>query len=237
MPYATLVLQHGFSNSLELWRLCGYVEALKADYRCILVDLRGHGLSDKPHDASQYGVQKSAADAIAVLDDAGVETAHYWGYSMGGSIGFMLMSRYPERFRSFVIGGQAPGPRREGSLAGLRSMQDTLRQGKEAYIANLPARWAPLHADIDPEALIATLDALVDSPLPEPFAPQVPCLTYNGGNDGPALAARALKETAPPNVRIEEIPGLNHLEGIDRADLVLPVVQPFLAEVSQAAPR
>jgi pimeloyl-ACP methyl ester carboxylesterase len=249
MPYATnegvrihyevegsgepLVLQHGFSNNLELWRLCGYVEALKSDFRCILIDLRGHGLSDKPRDAAEYGVLKSAGDVVAVLDDAGLDTAQYWGYSMGGSIGLALMSRYPERFRSFVIGGNAPGPRREGSVAGLRSMQATLREGKDAHIANLPARWAPLHADIDPAALISTIDALIDRPNTEPFAPRVPCLIYNGSADGPAMTARQLKETAPANLRIEEIPGLNHLEGIDRGDLVLPVVLPFLAEVSE----
>jgi pimeloyl-ACP methyl ester carboxylesterase len=229
-----LVLQHGFSNTLELWRLCGYVDALKNDYRCILIDLRGHGLSDKPHQPSEYGLLKSAGDVVAVLDDAGVERAGYWGYSMGGSIGLVLMSRFPQRFRSFVIGGQSPGPRREGAVAGQRAMQATLRQGRGAHIANLPSRWAPLHQDIETEALIATLDALIDFPNAEPFSPQVPCLIYNGSADGTAINARALKETAPSTVRIEEIPGLNHLEGIDRSDLVLPVVLPFLAEASSA---
>jgi pimeloyl-ACP methyl ester carboxylesterase len=232
------VLQHGFSNNLELWRLCGYVEALRDAYRCILIDLRGHGLSDKPRDASGYGVLKSAGDVVAVLDDLGVDAAHYWGYSMGGAIGFKLMSRYPDRFRSFVIGGQAPGPRREGSVAGLRNMQATLRQGREGHVANLPARWAPLHQDIDTDALIATLEALIEPPpAEEPFAPRVPCLIYNGSADGPALTARALKDSAPANVRIEEITGLNHLEAIDRADLVLPLVLPFLAEVSRTTAK
>jgi pimeloyl-ACP methyl ester carboxylesterase len=45
-----IVLQHGFSESIEDWFDCGYVDALKLDYRLILVDARGHGGSDKPHD-------------------------------------------------------------------------------------------------------------------------------------------------------------------------------------------
>jgi pimeloyl-ACP methyl ester carboxylesterase len=43
-----LVLQHGFTDSLESWYELGYVEALQHDYRLILVDARGHGASAKP---------------------------------------------------------------------------------------------------------------------------------------------------------------------------------------------
>ena len=45
-----LVLQHGFASSLQTWYITGYVEALQSDYQLILVDARGHGGSDKPHD-------------------------------------------------------------------------------------------------------------------------------------------------------------------------------------------
>jgi len=230
-----LVLQHGFSNSLELWRLLGYVDALKDSYRCILIDSRGHGLSDKLRDPAAYGTITSAGDVINVLDDAGVDTAHFWGYSMGGGIGIALSNLHPDRFRSFVIGGQAPGPRGEGAVAGLRAMVATLGRGKEAYVANLPARWAPLHTEIDTDALIATLEALSDHPYEEPFAPKVPALIYNGSADAPAFRARELKASATSNLSIKEIPDLNHLEGIDRSDLVLPVVLPFLTAVSKSA--
>ncbi|MCH7787371.1 MAG: alpha/beta fold hydrolase, partial [Chloroflexi bacterium] len=42
-----LVLQHGFTRSLQGWRDNGYVTALKDDYKLIMVDSRGHGASDK----------------------------------------------------------------------------------------------------------------------------------------------------------------------------------------------
>jgi pimeloyl-ACP methyl ester carboxylesterase len=43
-----LVLQHGFGQKASSWRLGGYVDALKSQYRLVLVDARGHGESDKP---------------------------------------------------------------------------------------------------------------------------------------------------------------------------------------------
>ena len=42
-----LVLQHGFSDSLQTWYELGYVDALKPENRLILVDARGHGASDQ----------------------------------------------------------------------------------------------------------------------------------------------------------------------------------------------
>ena len=49
-----IVLAHGISGSLEDWREVGWVESLRDRYRLILVDARGHGRSDKPHDPGAY---------------------------------------------------------------------------------------------------------------------------------------------------------------------------------------
>jgi pimeloyl-ACP methyl ester carboxylesterase len=42
-----LVLQDGFTESIGDWFECGYVDALKSDYRLILIDARGQGGSDR----------------------------------------------------------------------------------------------------------------------------------------------------------------------------------------------
>jgi len=49
-----LILQHGFTCSIEDWYEGGYVAVLKADHRLVLVDARGHGGSDKPRDSAAY---------------------------------------------------------------------------------------------------------------------------------------------------------------------------------------
>jgi pimeloyl-ACP methyl ester carboxylesterase len=62
-----LVCQHGFGDSVESWYELGYVDALKDDYRLILIDARGHGASDKPHEPEVYSFQNVTADVVAVL--------------------------------------------------------------------------------------------------------------------------------------------------------------------------
>src|SRR5215475_3637443 len=104
----TLVLQHGFTHSLKRWYLHGYVESLRNDYELVLIDARGHGGSDKPHDPSAYTLAQRAGDVVAVLDDLGRATAFFWGYSMGGRVGFGLAKYAPERIAAFVLGGQHP---------------------------------------------------------------------------------------------------------------------------------
>src|SRR5690349_5576708 len=85
-----LVLQHGSAGSLGDWRELGYVEALKQANRLILIDARGHGESDKPHDVAAYDIALRASDVVAVLNELGVREASYMGYSLGGWIGFGL---------------------------------------------------------------------------------------------------------------------------------------------------
>jgi pimeloyl-ACP methyl ester carboxylesterase len=94
---APLVLQHGFTNSLETWAEDGYVEPLAQRFRIILIDARGHGGSDKPHDPGDYSASHMAADVTSVLDALAIDKAHFFGYSLGGSVGLYLAQHAPHR--------------------------------------------------------------------------------------------------------------------------------------------
>ena len=102
-----LILQHGFTDTSETLYELGYVDALKKKHRIILPDTRGHGLSDKPHDAKAYTPASFASDIVAVYNDAGVQGTAYWGYWQGGWIAFALARYAKEKITGFVIGGAA----------------------------------------------------------------------------------------------------------------------------------
>ena len=99
----TLVLLHGLSETYEIWHISGYVESLKKEYRLILIDARGHGDSDKPHDSEAYTMKLMVSDVVAVLDDLKISKAHFLGYSMGGMIAQELVLTYPERVAKLVL--------------------------------------------------------------------------------------------------------------------------------------
>ena len=86
---------------IDRWGWLRQRGALGARYRCIAPDNRGTGLSDKPEDG--YSLELMAEDAIAVLDHAGIGSAHVMGASMGGAIAQILAARHPERVRSLTL--------------------------------------------------------------------------------------------------------------------------------------
>jgi 3-oxoadipate enol-lactonase len=70
-------------------------------YRVIAFDNRGAGRSDKP--LGDYDLYQMAQDAVAVLDDVGIERAHVVGASMGGAIAQVLAVMFPDRVRSLTL--------------------------------------------------------------------------------------------------------------------------------------
>jgi 3-oxoadipate enol-lactonase len=75
--------------------------ALGCTHRAVAFDNRGSGRSDKPH--GTYTLEQMAADAVAVMDAAGIETAHVVGASMGGAISQILALGWPHRVRSLTL--------------------------------------------------------------------------------------------------------------------------------------
>lgn len=75
--------------------------AFAARHRVVLFDNRGVGRSDKPE--GRYDLEVMAADALAVLDEAGIESAHVVGASMGGVLAQLLGVRHAHRVRSLTL--------------------------------------------------------------------------------------------------------------------------------------
>jgi 3-oxoadipate enol-lactonase len=106
---------HGQGEPVLLIMGLGWVSALwhrtrpvlSSRYRTIAFDNRGVGLSDVP--PGPYPIATMASDAAAVLDAAGVQSAHVFGMSMGGMIAQEFALQYPARVRSLILGCTAAG--------------------------------------------------------------------------------------------------------------------------------
>ena len=100
-----LLLIMGLGYSSVAWHRTRPVLAKK--FTAIAFDNRGVGRSDAP--VGPYPIVLMASDAAAVLDAAGVESAHILGLSMGGMIAQEFALQYPQRVRSLILGCTASG--------------------------------------------------------------------------------------------------------------------------------
>jgi pimeloyl-ACP methyl ester carboxylesterase len=107
------------------WGWDAVVPGLAERYRVLTFDNRGIGESDKP--AGPYTAAEMAADALQVLDAAGVEQAHVVGASLGGMIAQVLAADHPERVARLVLCCTTPG-----GEAGVPMPQVTVRLFQEA---------------------------------------------------------------------------------------------------------
>ena len=236
-----LVMQYGQYFPLDIWYEHRYVDALRSTFQLILVDARGQGDSDKPHDPSAYRMEVMASDILSVLDALGLDKAHYMGYSSGGYLGFVLAKQAQERLLSLILGGAEPypGPDLDAELVWHADRARLLEQqttpdfvaGLEGFLSS--QRFPPLSSRMrsgllkhDTRALAAWHRAVAqditkcDDIL---GSIAVPCLLYAGENSSEyANARRAAQEI--PDAAFVGIPDGGHLEGGTWIDILRPSI-------------
>ncbi len=87
-----LVLSHGITDNGRCWTRAA--EVLAEDYDVIMVDARGHGLSDAPD--TGYGPQDRAADLAGLIRVLGLEKPYLMGHSMGADTTAHTAADYPD---------------------------------------------------------------------------------------------------------------------------------------------
>ena len=69
----------------------------------MLLDLLGHGRSDKPTHAAEYRIDTYATQVFALLDELGAPNAVLGGLSLGANVSLFAASQQPERLRGLVL--------------------------------------------------------------------------------------------------------------------------------------
>ncbi len=94
------MLSAGLGGSGGFWQ--PQMAALTERYRVILYDHRGTGANTQTL-SDGYTISAMADDVIDILDDAGIERAHFMGHALGGLVGLDLALRAPKRLSSLVL--------------------------------------------------------------------------------------------------------------------------------------
>jgi pimeloyl-ACP methyl ester carboxylesterase len=97
-----VVLMHGLLMDRHLNR--GVARALaERGQRVVLLELLGHGESDKPQHAAEYRIDVYADQLLALLDHLGAERAIVGGVSLGANVSLHFAAHYPERVQALLI--------------------------------------------------------------------------------------------------------------------------------------
>jgi len=223
-----VLLLHGlFSDADTNWIRFGHAaEIAKRGLRVIMPDLRGHGASARPHDASAYPPDILASDGLALIAHLGLEDYDLGGYSLGGrtSVRMVVGGARPRRL---IISGMGL----EGLLhTGARSAHfKTILKGLGTHPRGSPEWMAEAFLKTtggDPEALLPLLDSFVDTDEADLRAITMPTLILSGADDRDNGSAQALADVLA-DARYVEVPG-NHMSAVTKPDLGIAIAD-FLA--------
>ena len=237
------VLFHtGAGGDCRMWEQAGYIDALPM-LRKILMDQRGRGQSGRPTDVAAHHMERCVSDVAAVLDDAGEESAAFWGYSNGIFVGLAFGSAHPARLRALVGIGTLP----DQDMCDLPPIEDA-----QAFIEENVARGG-VNQDVDSfmkqdhERFPDAIDRNVRESDPLMYALgriarrswrgprslyarfRAPTLILTGereDDDGKSEVSAA----SMPSARVVRLAGLGHLASFYRSEVALRHALPFLRQ-------
>jgi 3-oxoadipate enol-lactonase len=246
---AVLMIQ-GLGADKHGWDMQRFVLATR--YRVVALDNRGAGRSDKPF--GHYSLEQMADDAVSVLDDLGIDSAHVVGASMGGAIAQLVALRHPQRVMSLTLACTAcrHHPWRRELLTGWATKATEQGMGKMTAEA---ARWVigprsfrrvfpafgwlgPLALGRPAHAFAAQVRAILatDETMADRLADiTVPVLVMVGNQDilTPRGDSEELAERLP-NAELVVISGAAHGFMVEHASTFNRVLLEFLGRVSKS---
>lgn len=201
----------------------------------ITMDIRGHGDSDKPTGPDAYAIETMCQDILTVADACGAEQFALWGFSYGGNIGRYLAAQSDRVEKIIIIGipfGQAASGDFRQFIIDFRAHWQPILQAQQAGTldsAALSAEDQEVVANMDVPVTLAWLTAMLDWGLNEPDDLLCPTLWLSGSeNEGTVTSMKAYEKTAvPPNVQMQIVDGLNHVQEFEEIDRVFPTMLAF----------
>jgi 3-oxoadipate enol-lactonase len=95
----TVVFANSLGTDFRIWN--AVTPALERDFRIVLYDKRGHGLSDAP--PAPYAMTDHVNDLAALLDHLGIARTAVVGLSVGGMIAQGLAAMRPDLVSALVL--------------------------------------------------------------------------------------------------------------------------------------
>jgi pimeloyl-ACP methyl ester carboxylesterase len=214
-----VILLHGlFSDAETNWIRFGHAaEIAGRGLRVIMPDLRAHGFSAKPHDASAYPPDVLAHDGLKLIEHLELTDYDLGGYSLGGRTA-VRMAAMGAKPRRLIVSGM--GLRGLLSTGGRSEHFRKILTGLGTHERGSPEWLAEAFVKTtggDPDALLPLLGSFVDSTKDEVQSIAVPTLVLSGAEDKDNGPAGELAELLPEG-QFVEVPG-NHMSSVTKPEL------------------
>ncbi|WEX08412.1 3-oxoadipate enol-lactonase [Chelativorans sp. AA-79] len=236
-----------FANSLGTdFRIWNEVALrLEGDFRLVLYDKRGHGLSEAT--PQPYAMTDHVQDLAALLDHLGIKAAAMVGLSVGGMIAQGLAALRPDLVRALVLCDTAHkigneelwnGRIKTANESGIASMADGIMQRWFTPAYRTPENpdyigYLAMLTRTSPEGYAGTCAALRDADLTESTrALKVPTLCVVGDQDGstPPDLVREMADLIQ-GARFEIIEDAGHLPCIEQPARTAELIRSFVTQV------
>jgi pimeloyl-ACP methyl ester carboxylesterase len=104
---SVLVFLHGLGGDLEAFNKFRSV-FLKKEYRSISIDFRGHGLSTRANERSQYSFDSLSSDIVNILKKEKIDNYVLIGHCLGGLVAQTVAVRNPKGLKKLVLVNTTP---------------------------------------------------------------------------------------------------------------------------------
>ncbi|GAB3747186.1 alpha/beta fold hydrolase [Spirosoma pomorum] len=216
-----VVLLHGFLNTGDTWKRSPLRQALiDAGFKVVTLDLRGNGLSDKPHSAEAYRDNAELKDVMALMNHLGLANYDVVGYSRGAILTARMLT-LDKRIQRAVMGGvnaeftDPNWPRRKAFQEVFTdSTTHPEFQGAVRYAQKIGA---------DLTAMARLQEYQPSTPLTELARVHVPVLVLNGQEDVDNPKSEILVN-AIPGAKLVIVPG-DHNGAMHRPEFAKAVVE------------
>jgi len=241
-----IVFVHGLLFSSRMFE--AQMAALAPQFRCVAIDLPGHGRSgDAP--GRSYTIEQAYDDTVAVIEQMGLAPCHFVGLSMGGFVGLRLAARRRELLRTLTVLDTSADPEPAANVPRYRRLAFVARLfGPGAVVSPvMPILFSRtfLHDATKVEArerwrralranrrgVVRSVVGVIEREGVADLLPGIttPTFVIVGAEDvaTPACHSEKIRDLVP-GARLLAVPGAGHSSTVEQPELVSRAIHDFL---------